>query len=41
MEEGKVNGEKMVVTDQDAAELAEPCISTLSGKGLARYLRQA
>ena len=26
MEEGKVNGEKMIVTDQDAAELTEPCV---------------
>lgn len=29
MEEGQVNGEEMVVADQDAAELTEPCIGTL------------
>jgi hypothetical protein len=29
MEEGKVNGEEMVVPDQHAAELTEPCVGTL------------
>ena len=41
MKEGAVKGEQMFVPDQQAAELAEPSIGALSGKGLARYLRRA
>src|SRR5579875_26774 len=29
MEEGQVNGEEMVVTNQDAAELTKPCVGAL------------
>ncbi len=41
MEEAWVNGEQMFVADQHAAELTEPGVGALSGKGLALYLRQA
>jgi hypothetical protein len=38
VKESAVGGEQMLMTNQQAAELTEPGMGSLSGKGLARYV---